>query len=57
MSAGAINETATLTAGTLTGSAAAAADLTGTNRIAAVGNFTAGSFKLNDSVDLLIAGT
>jgi hypothetical protein len=57
MSAGAISETATLTAGTLNGSAAAAANLTGTNRIAALGHFTAGSFKLNNTADLLIAGT
>ena len=57
MSADAISETATLTAGTLNGSAAAAANLTGTNRIAALGDFTAGSFKLNNTADLLIAGT
>jgi hypothetical protein len=57
MSADAISETATLTAGTLNGSAAAAANLTGTNRIAALGYFTAGSFKLNNTADLLIAGT
>jgi filamentous hemagglutinin family protein len=57
VSAGAISETGTLTAGTLSGLAATSANLNGANRIATLGDFTTGSFKLNNSADLLIAGT
>jgi filamentous hemagglutinin family protein len=57
-SAGAINQTGgTLFAGTLTGSAAAAATLTNSNQVATLGNFSASSLALNDATNLLIAGT
>ena len=54
---GALSETGTLIAGTLTGGAATTASLTGTNQIANLGNFSAGSLALNDAADLLIGGT
>jgi fibronectin-binding autotransporter adhesin len=58
---GAINETGTLIAGTLTGSAATTADLTGSNtspnQIATLGNFSANGFTLTDGRALSLAGT
>ena len=62
--AGTINETGTLIAGTLSGSAAngtlVAADLTGANgtvnQIGTLGAFSAGNFVLNDGTNLTIAG-
>ncbi len=55
--AGTISETGSLTAGTLSGSATGAASLTGTNRVAALGDFAASNFVLTDGADLLIGGT
>jgi hypothetical protein len=55
--AGTISETGSLTAGTLSGSATGTASLTGTNRVAALGNFAASNFVLTDGTDLLIGGT
>jgi len=55
--AGPIDETGSLIAGTLSGSAIGAASLTGVNQVTALGNFSAGSFTLDDSTDLLIEGT
>ncbi len=55
--AGTISETGNLTAGTLSGSATGATSLTGTNRVGALGNFTASNFVLTDTTDLLIGGT
>ena len=53
---GAINATGVLVADELTGNATTTANLTGANRIAALGAFTVGTnFVLNDNVDLLIA--
>ncbi len=58
---GTIGETGTLVSGTLSGSAVGAASLTGTtavtNHVAALGNFTAGAFTLNDGSPLIVAGT
>ncbi|HEY2616771.1 MAG TPA: hypothetical protein VGI78_05480, partial [Acetobacteraceae bacterium] len=57
--AGAIGETGVLNAGTLTGSAVTAADLTGTsfsNQIGTVSNFSASGFTLNNAADLTITG-
>ncbi len=55
--AGAIGETGAITAGTLSGSATAAASFTGPNKIAALGNFTTTGFTLNDGTNLAINGT
>jgi filamentous hemagglutinin family protein len=54
---GAIGETGSLNAGVLSGSAIGAASLIGTNQVAALGNFSAASFALNDTTGLLLAGT
>ena len=54
---GAISQTGTLTAGTLTGSATGAASFTGPNQIATLGNFTATTFTLNDGIALSAPGT
>ncbi len=58
---GTIGETGTLVSGTLSGSAVGAANLAGTtavtNHVAALGNFTAGAFTLNDGSPLIVAGT
>ncbi len=60
--AGTINETGTLIAGTLSGSASngagpQAASLTGTaNQIATLGSFSASTFSLNDSTGLNVTG-
>ena len=53
---GTITETGTLVAGTLTGTSVGAANLTGTNQVAKLGNFNASALTLNDGVDLLIDG-
>jgi filamentous hemagglutinin family protein len=57
---GAINETGTLIAGTLTGSAATTANLSGSgtspNRIATLGNFSANGFTLTDGIGLAVHG-
>jgi filamentous hemagglutinin family protein len=57
---GAIDESGTLVAGTLTGSAIGAVNLTDaspySNRVARLGNFTASSLALNDGTNLLLAG-
>jgi filamentous hemagglutinin family protein len=54
---GGIDETGVIDAGTLTGSAATTANLTGTaNQIATLGNFTASGFSLVDGVPLNVAG-
>ena len=59
--AGTLTETGAISAGTLSGSAYGTANLTGGNTIAALNGFnlsgTAGTFTLNDTVNLLIAGT
>ena len=55
--AGSINETGSLAAGALSGSTIGAANLTGVNQVRALGNFSADSFTLNDSTDLLLEGT
>ena len=56
-----ITETGALIAGTLSGSAADAADFTGAtasaNQIAALGNFSASSFTLRNGSNLAIGGT
>ena len=58
---GTIDETGTLVSGTLSGSAVGAASLTGatpaTNQVAALGNFKAAAFTLNDGSPLVVAGT
>ena len=54
---GTINETGVLNAGTLTGSAAGAATLTGSNQIATLAGFTAAGFSLNDGVPLTVNGS
>ena len=56
---GAIGETGVINAGTLTGSAATTADLTGTgfsNQVGTVSGFTASGFTLIDGADLTISG-
>ena len=59
--AGTIGETGTLIAGTLSGSSAGATNLTGetptTNQVAALGNFGAAIFNLNDGISLTIGGS
>ena len=55
--AGTISETGSLIAGTLSGSATGATSLTGTNRVAGLGNFAASNFVLTDGTDLLLGGT
>ena len=54
---GSIGETGTLIAGTLSGSAATNAKLTGVNQVGTLGNFTAAAFTLNDTTPLTVAGT
>jgi filamentous hemagglutinin family protein len=54
---GSIGETGTLTAGTLSGSAATTAKLTGVNQLGTLANFTAANFTLNDATPLIVAGT
>jgi hypothetical protein len=58
---GTINETGTLIAGTLSGSASGAASFTGatptTNQVGTVSNFTASGFTLDDGVNLTLSGT
>src|SRR5262249_21646414 len=54
---GTIDDTGTLDAGTLTGSASAAANLTGSNSIGTLGNFSAAGLKLSDGIGLTVAGT
>src|SRR6185312_12017432 len=51
-----ISESGALIAGTLAGTAAGPVTLTGPNQIAALGNFTAPSFALNNTTGLTIAG-
>ena len=53
---GAITETGTLIAGTLSGDSPGASTLTGTNHIAALGAFSASDFTMNDGTNLLING-
>jgi fibronectin-binding autotransporter adhesin len=59
--AGTINETGLLVAGTLSGSATGAVTLTGatptTNQIKAIGSFTAPSMLINDGTDLAVTGS
>ncbi len=59
--AGTITETGTLVSGTLTGSSTGATNLVGqtptTNQIAALGNFSATDFVLNDGIGLAVNGT
>ncbi len=55
---GGISETGSLLVGSLSGSAAGAANLTGTNQLAGIVDFMAGtSFALNDSANLTIVST
>jgi filamentous hemagglutinin family protein len=58
--AGTINETGTLIAGTLSGNSTGATTLSGattiTNQVSTVGTFTAAGFSLNDGENLTIAG-
>jgi len=54
---GGIGETGSLLVGSLSGSAAGATTLSGTNQLSGIGTFTATAFVLNDSTDLTIAGT
>jgi hypothetical protein len=57
---GTISETGTVIAGTMSGSAAGSANFSGANatanQIAAVSNFTASGFALNDAVSLTVSG-
>ncbi|HET7880648.1 MAG TPA: hypothetical protein VFL55_07155, partial [Acetobacteraceae bacterium] len=59
--AGTISETGILISGTLSGSALAAADFSGststTNQVGHVGNFTASGFNLSDGIDVTVTGT
>ena len=59
--AGTTTETGTLVSGTLTGSSTGATNLVGqtptTNQIAALGNFSATDFVLNDGIGLAVNGT
>jgi len=59
--AGTIGETGTLIAGTLSGSSIGVTNLTGetptTNQVAALGNFGAAIFNLNDGISLTIGGS
>jgi hypothetical protein len=54
--AGAIAETGSISASVLTGSAATTASFSGSNKIASLGDFLAGSFSLDDLVALTISG-
>ena len=54
---GALTETGSLTAARLTGGTTGVTTLTGNNRIASLGDFTASSIALSDSTDLVIAGS
>ncbi|HEY7579140.1 MAG TPA: filamentous hemagglutinin N-terminal domain-containing protein [Acetobacteraceae bacterium] len=54
---GAIDAAGVLLAGDLSGGAAGAASMTGANRIAQLGPFTASGLVLNDTIDLLLAST
>lgn len=54
--AGSINETGTLIAATLSGSATGSANFTGANQISTVSSFSASGFALNDAVPLTISG-
>ena len=56
-SGGGIAETGTLIAGTLTGSATGAANFTGTNTVATLGNFSADGFTLTDTPNLTVSGS
>jgi hypothetical protein len=55
--AGAINETGTLAAAALSGSAGLAANLTGTNQVGVLGGFSAASLAMNNTTDLALSGT
>ncbi|MEJ0046315.1 MAG: hypothetical protein WDN04_09445 [Rhodospirillales bacterium] len=55
--AGAINETGRIATALLTGSATGSASLAGSNKIAALGDFSAANFALNDIPDLAVTGT
>ncbi len=54
--AGAIDESGTIITPLLTGSATGSASLIGSNQIAALGDFTAAGFILNDTLDLAVTG-
>ncbi len=53
---GTISETGILIAGTLSGSATGAANLTGANQVGTLGNFTASGLTLSDQTDLSVTG-
>ena len=55
--AGSITAPGTLIVGTLSGSSTAATSLTGSNTIAALGNFSAGGLTLDDGVALTVTGS
>ncbi|MEJ0046316.1 MAG: hypothetical protein WDN04_09450 [Rhodospirillales bacterium] len=57
LTAGTIDETGTIVAALLTGSATGSASLIGSNQIAALGDFAAAGFTLNDTPDLAVTGT
>ncbi|MGH7044723.1 MAG: beta strand repeat-containing protein, partial [Acetobacteraceae bacterium] len=54
---GAIGETGVLDVGTLSGSSTGATSLTGTNTIAALGNFSAAGFTMADGAPLTVIGS
>jgi filamentous hemagglutinin family protein len=56
-SAGAIGESGSIVAGTLSGNAAGTVTLTGSNSVATLSNFFAPSFTMTDTPDLAVAGT
>jgi hypothetical protein len=53
---GALNEAGSLTAGMLTGSTTGATTLAGANQIAQLGEFSAASATLHNTIDLLVSG-
>jgi hypothetical protein len=55
--AGGINETGTLAAAALSGSAGLAATLTGTNQVGVLRDFSATSLTVHNTTDLLLSGT
>ena len=56
-SAGGITDTGAVTAGMLSGSATGLASFSGSNTVAALGNFTASGFTLADTTSLAVTGT
>ncbi|MEJ0046317.1 MAG: hypothetical protein WDN04_09455 [Rhodospirillales bacterium] len=57
LTAGTVDETGTIATALLTGSTTGSASLIGSNQIAALGDFSAAGFTLNDTPDLAVTGT